>query len=234
MLLGHVISDEPEVIRCFGSLINRHPRPATLPGVISSRPVSKWCATPRIPPPYPQPSWGFFRSLRYIFYSSSAELTFNSKEFECSGQRLSSKTPATDLHWFTACFPAATPALVHSSTSSAYLALLRSFASSNRSSQVHLKVPVSCVGEESTWGAWLLLCLLPSSDKEDSMLGGMLTLTALNRCDDWICQSPEDLIMAPAIPPIPQSLWTTTEDMLQCATPLAQLACWWVYQAPAV
>ncbi len=60
----------------------------------------------------------------------------------------------------------------------------------------------------------------------DGMLGGILTLTALNRYGDYICQSPDDLIMAPAIPPIPQCLWTAAEDMLQCATPLARLACW--------
>ncbi len=158
------------------------------------------------------------------------------------------------------------PPLLHSSTSSAYLALLRSFASSNLSSQ-------------GTVSSTMTTCLVDSdvstmSGRSEVALMWFENLSCLPR-STWRCQSlalarspprergcccafspalTKDMvclegcwllllwitavivyakalrIMAPAIPPIPQSLWTAAEDMLQCATPLAQLAGWWVYQ----
>lgn len=82
------------------------------------------------------------------------------------------------------------------------------------SSLVDLEPPVLYSGERPSRETWLMLCLLPSTDEGDGLLGSVLVLTVGNCCAERICQSPGDLVVTPMVLSFPRGLWAATADVL--------------------
>lgn len=233
VILGHVSNDKPGVIRC---LIIIHPS------------VTVLCphSTPRIPPTNPLPSLSFFYGLENVLDGFPHLQSSNSK-FE--------HWPAKFLHPISICLQRAFQVFA--------LALLRSLASSIQASQgtvssssttclvdphvntisgqelklpsqVNLKLPVTRNGDEPSWGAGLVVCLLPHSDEGDWLLQGDLGLAVLYCCPDGMLQDFKNLVMVPLVPSFPECPWAAAQNVFHGAPPLTQLTLWIVCQVPVI